>query len=208
MSMDILDILLDCTQLILNYYYYKCIIIIIIMPVTSISDIYNLSVISTIPEPLFFLLSKGFIREVGNQVTFNIQSRINLNQTLIAQAFTINVVIRNTGNLGSLFQVDQWKVATVYYKNQPIMIIRNELYYFRDGYSMKYITDSDTYKTMTWDVINNLQEDIVINNSIYYFNIRELFGDFINYQPQIIVQPEVYDLAACIEAVNEDYING
>ena len=174
---------------------------------SNITDLFSLPIINTIPNPLGFLLSNGFINEVGNEKTFNVESRNNLKSNHIDTRFTINVVYSNQGNIGSLFSINEWKIAVVLYQNTPIMIIRNYLWYFRDGYSMKYIINTSAYKTMTWDIINNLKEDIIVDNSIYYFNPRQLFGDFINQFPQDIYQPEVYDMDACLLAINVNYPN-
>jgi hypothetical protein len=168
----------------------------------TIEQLYLLPTLKLIEEPLNFLLYNDFLTEVGNQKAFNNESKKSLKQGGVAKKFTVRIVKANTSQPDTHFPIDEWKLASVWYTMQPIMILRNDNYYRTDGYPRHFITNQYLHKIMLWEVVNNLKEDIIINNSIYEFNERQLFGDFINQEPQLLDQPQVYDLDLATLAIN------
>ncbi|MBD2201682.1 hypothetical protein H6G33_10015 [Calothrix sp. FACHB-1219] len=112
-------------------------------------DIYNLPIRKVITKEQVLLLlinnTTNYLEELGNWTVVNVNSLIEFQRQ---DKVVVNILFNRTHNSFQRSQsVDQWVLASVYYDEQPVMIIRN-IVWREDGCPLKFITDIDKYKLM------------------------------------------------------------
>lgn len=173
----------------------------------TIADFYLLPTIFTIPQPIYFLLDNGYLRELSTAIP-NYQTMINIEDKKADSKLVIKVHKALQANLNTRMPVNQWQQASVWFNDTPCMIIRNNKplpSLKQDSYPKHFITDTSAHKAMLYYILSFMEEDRVIDKSIRnqgVWNKEKLFSDRVVQEPQILVQPQVYDLQLAELAIN------
>lgn len=171
----------------------------------NIEEFYNQPVLFNLPAPITFLLEKGFLRELTNSGLSNWQTLQNLiNKEECQPKVEIQVHKALQSNLNSIMPVNQWILASVWFLNEPVMILRNADYYPGDRYPKHFITDTTLHKQMVYYIFSFMEEDRRINNSSVPFELYKyrIFPNRVLEKPQEIIQPDVYNLELAELAIN------
>ena len=169
----------------------------------NITEFYNQSTLFNLPAPITFLLERGFLRELNFGLS-NWQTLQNLLNSKADLKLEIKVHKALQSNLNSIRPVNQWILASVWYIDQPVMILRNEKYYPGDVYPKFFITDVDLHKQMVYYIFSFMEEDRLVNKSEVPFELfrGRVFPDRVLEQPHEIIQPDVYNLELAELAIN------
>lgn len=173
----------------------------------TIADFYLLPTIFTIPQPIYFLLDNGYLRELSTAIP-NYQTMMNIEDKKADSKLVIKVHKALQANLNTRMPVNQWQQASVWFNDTPCMIIRNNKplpSIKQDGYPKHFITDTSAHKAMLYYILSFMEEDRVIDKSIRnqgVWNKEKLFSDRVVQEPQMLVQPQVYDLQLAELAIN------
>lgn len=173
----------------------------------TITDFYQLPTLFTIPKPIFFLLDNGYLRELSTSIP-NYQTLMNIENKKADSKLEIKVHKAIQANLSSRMPLNQWQQASVWFNDIPCMIIRNNkpLPSLRqDDYPKHFITDTTAHKAMLYYILSFMEEDRVIDKSIRnqgVWNKERLFSDRVVQEPQVLMQPQVYDLQLATLAIN------
>ena len=173
----------------------------------TIADFYLLPTIFTIPQPIYFLLDNGYLRELSTAIP-NYQTMMNIEDKKADSKLVIKVHKALQANLNTRMPVNQWQQASVWFNDTSCMIIRNNKplpSIKQDGYPKHFITDTSAHKAMLYYILSFMEEDRVIDKSIRnqgVWNKEKLFSDRVVQEPQMLVQPQVYDLQLAELAIN------
>lgn len=170
----------------------------------NIEEFYNQPTLFNLPAPITFLLERGFLRELTNGGLSNWQTLQNLLNKKADKQLEIKVHKAIQSNLNTIMPVNQWQLASVWYLNEPVMILRNADYYPGDQYPKHFITDKNLHKKMVYYIFNFMEEDKRINESEVPFELfrYRVFPDRVLEKPQEIIQPNVFDLDLAEVAIN------
>lgn len=173
----------------------------------TIADFYLLPTIFTIPAPIYFLLDNGYLRELSPSIP-NYQTMMNIEDRKADSKLTIKVHKALQANLNTIMPLNQWQHASVWYNDTPCMIIRNNKplpSIKQDSYPKHFITNTTAHKAMLYYILSFMEEDRVVDKSIRnqgVWNKERLFSDRVVQEPQMLVQPQVYDLQLAELAIN------
>jgi hypothetical protein len=172
----------------------------------TIADFYQLPTIFTIPQPIYFLLDNGYLRELSQSIP-NYQTMMNIENNKADSKVIIKVHKALQANLNTIMSLNQWQQASVWFNDTPCMIIRNNKplpSIKQDGYPKHFITDTTAHKAMIYYIISFMKEDPVVDKSIRNqgWNKERLFSDRVVQEPQVLIQPKVDDLQLAALAIN------
>lgn len=177
----------------------------------TIAEFYQLPTIFTIPKPIYFLLDNGYLRELSQAIP-NYQTIMNVEKDKTDNKIVIKVHKALQANLNSRMPLNQWQQASVWYNDTPCMIIRNTkplASLKQDSYPKHFITDPSTHKAMIYYILSFMEEDKLIDKTIRnqgVWNKERLFSDRVVQEPQVLHQPQVYDLQLAELAINQSNV--
>ena len=173
----------------------------------TIAEFYQLPSLFTIPQPIYFLLDNGYLRELSTSIP-NYQTMMNIEDKKADSKITIKVHKALQANLNSRMPLNQWQQASVWYNQTPCMIIRNNKplpSLKQDSYPKHFITDTSAHKAMLYYILSFMEEDKLVDKSVRnqgVWNTERLFGNKITQEPLVLLQPQVYDLELAELAIN------
>ena len=173
----------------------------------TIAEFYQLPSLFTIPQPIYFLLDNGYLRELSTSIP-NYQTMMNIEDKKADSKITIKVHKALQANLNSRMPLNQWQQASVWYNQTPCMIIRNNKplpSLKQDSYPKHFITDTSAHKAMLYYILSFMEEDKVVDKSVRnqgVWNKERLFSDRVVQEPLVLLQPQVYDLELAELAIN------
>lgn len=170
----------------------------------EIEDFYALPTLRTISKAIFFLLSNEFLREISNYAVFNYNTLKYINKVNANSKVEIRVVKENRRAKYTKGEIRQWIQASVWYLNQPIMILRNKEYFSYDTLPSYFITDLDLHKQMVGYIFSLIKETKIEDRSSDpgSFDTKLLYRDDTLDFLQTVYQPEVYNLDWAKKAIN------
>jgi hypothetical protein len=175
----------------------------------TITEFYNLPTLFNIPNSVYFLMQRGFLKELSNNTGItNYQTLANFEMKGVNSKVEIKVHKALQANFNSVMSVNQWLQASVWYNQTPCMIIRNtdsNLSLPQDSLPKHFITNENAHKAMIYYIFNFMQEDKVIDQSVRNQDVwdkRLLYDDRLLDAPQQLHQPQVYNLQLATEAIN------
>ena len=171
----------------------------------TLTDFYNLPVIKTIDNPIYFLMANDYLLEVNALNTFNWNTQQSLKSNNADSRVQVKVIKELTGRSGTIYPIKQWVLASVWYLSQPCMVLKNIEYILSPTIGPNYfITDSTVHSAFVGDILSLEKETKIIDLSTdpNSFNNRAFYGDSILEDTQIINRPDIYNQSLCITTIN------
>jgi hypothetical protein len=171
----------------------------------EIEDFYSLPTLRIISKAISFLLTNDFLNEITNINSLNYNSIENIERVNANSKLEIRIVKEKRKGIGTKKEIRQWILGSVWYVNQPVMIIRNKEYFPYDTLPKHFITNVSIHKEMLGYIFSLLKPTKIQDLSYDpgSFDTRLLYGDDTLDSLQVINQPEVYDLNKAKEAINK-----